>query len=44
MIPFHELRVGDIVLVEFNGQRTEGEVIGKSEGDHLVNVENAVLQ
>ena len=42
MIPFHELRVGDIVLVEFNGQRTEGEVTGKSEGDHLVNVENAV--
>ena len=41
MIPFHELRVGDIVLVDFGGQRTEGEVTGKSEGDHLVNVETA---
>src|ERR1700748_2748664 len=42
MIPFHELRVGDIVLVEFDGQRTEGEVNGKSEGDHLISVETAV--
>jgi hypothetical protein len=42
MIQFHELRIGDIVLVEFGGQRTEGEVTGKSEGDHLVNVETAV--
>jgi hypothetical protein len=42
MIPFHELRVGDIVLVEFNGQRTEGEVTGKSEGDKMINVETAV--
>ena len=42
MIQFHELRVGDIVLVEFGGQRTEGEVTGKSEGDHLVSVETAV--
>ena len=42
MIPFHELRVGDIVLVDFEGQRSEGEVVGKSEGDRLVNVETAV--
>ena len=39
MIQFHELRVGDIVLVDFEGQRTEGEVVGKSEADRLVNVE-----
>ena len=42
MIQFHELRVGDIVLVDFGGQRSEGEVVGKSEGDHLLNVETAV--
>ena len=39
MIQFHELRVGDIVLVAFNGQRTEGEVTGVSIGDKEVNVE-----
>jgi hypothetical protein len=42
MIQFHELRIGDIVLVDFEGQRSEGEVTGKSEGDHLLNVETAV--
>lgn len=42
MIPFHELRVGDIVLVEFNGQRSEGEVTGTAEGDKMINVETAV--
>ena len=42
MIQFHELRVGDIVLADFEGQKAEGEVVGKSEGDHLVNVETAV--
>ncbi|HVS98579.1 MAG TPA: hypothetical protein VHE54_18935 [Puia sp.] len=42
MIPFHELRVGDIVLVEFSGQRTEGEVIDKAEADRLVCVDNDV--
>jgi hypothetical protein len=41
MIQFHELRVGDIVLVDFEGQRSEGEVTGRSEGDHLLNVETA---
>lgn len=39
MIQFHELRVGDIVLVEFNGQRTEGEVTGVSVGDKELNVD-----
>jgi hypothetical protein len=42
MIPFHELRVGDIVLVDFEGQRSEGEVTGRSEGDRMLQVENAV--
>jgi hypothetical protein len=42
MIPFHELRVGDIVLADFEGQRREGEVIGRSEGDRMLNVETAV--
>jgi len=27
MIRFHELKVGDYVLAEFEGQRSEGEVI-----------------
>lgn len=42
MIPFHELRLGDIVLVEFNGQRTEGEVIDKADADRLIKVDNDV--
>ena len=42
MIPFHELRIGDIVLVEFSGQRTEGEVIDRAEADRLVCVDNDV--
>jgi len=42
MIPFHELHVGDIVLADFEGQRREGEVIGRSEGDRMLNVETAV--
>jgi hypothetical protein len=39
MIKFHELRVGDIVLVEFNGQETEGEVKGLDGDDKQVSVE-----
>jgi hypothetical protein len=39
MIQFHELRVGDIVLVEFGGQRKEGEVIGLNGDDKEVNVQ-----
>ena len=42
MIQFHELRMGDIVLVEFNGRRSEGEVVDKSEADRLVCVDNEV--
>ena len=42
MIPFHELRVGDIVLADYDGQRTEGEVTDRSEGDKLVQVDNGV--
>jgi len=39
MIQFHELRVGDIVLVEFDGQRKEGEVIGLNGDDKEINVQ-----
>ena len=39
MIQFQALRIGDIVLVEFNGQRTEGEVTGLDGDDKQVNVE-----
>ena len=42
MSPFHELRIGDVVLVEFNGQRIEGEVIDKADADRLVCVDNEV--
>jgi hypothetical protein len=39
MIQFHELRMGDFVLVEFEGQRTEGEVIGLNAPDKEVQVQ-----
>jgi hypothetical protein len=39
MIQFHELRMGDIVLVEFDGRRTEGEVIGLNGADKEVQVQ-----
>ena len=38
MIQFHDLRIGDIVLVEFNGQRLEGEVIGLNGDEKEVDV------
>jgi hypothetical protein len=38
MIQFHELRMGDIVLVEFAGQRTEGEVIDLNGADKEIQV------
>jgi|ERR1700733_11402572 hypothetical protein len=42
MIPFHELRMGDIVLAEYGGQRQEGEVIDKNVGDMEISVETEV--
>jgi len=42
MIKFHELKVGDIVLAEYEGQRSEGEVIGLDGEDRLVNVQTSV--
>ena len=38
MIQFHELRMGDFVLVEFDGRRTEGEVIGLNGADREIQV------
>ena len=38
MIQFHELRMGDIVLVEFDGKQTEGEVIGLNGADREIQV------
>ena len=38
MIQFHELRMGDVVLVEFDGKRTEGEVIGLQGADKEIQV------
>ncbi|HWK06618.1 MAG TPA: hypothetical protein VNS58_23445 [Puia sp.] len=42
MIKFHELKVGDIVLAEYEGQRSEGEVIGLDGEDKEVNVQTSV--
>ncbi|MBS1659439.1 MAG: hypothetical protein JST68_00165 [Bacteroidetes bacterium] len=39
MIQFHELRVGDIVLAEYEGQRKEGEIIELNREDKEVNVQ-----
>jgi hypothetical protein len=42
MIKFHEIKIGDIVLVEYDGQRSEGEVIGLDGEDKQVNVQTSV--
>ncbi|MBN9380813.1 MAG: hypothetical protein J0H74_08615 [Chitinophagaceae bacterium] len=42
MIRFHELKVGDYVLAEFEGQRSEGEVIGLNEGDKMACIQTSV--
>ena len=42
MIKFHECKVGDYVMVDFEGQRSEGEVIGLNEGDRMVSVQTSV--
>jgi len=44
MIPFHELRIGDIVLIEYDGRRTEGEVTDKADADRLVCIDNEVQE
>ena len=44
MIQFHELRMGDIVLVEFDGRRTEGEVIGLNGDEKEVQVQTDVQE
>ena len=41
MIQFHELKVGDLVLVDFDVQRSEGEVIGLNGDDKEVNVQTS---
>ncbi|HEY4108944.1 hypothetical protein [Puia sp.] len=38
MIQFHELRMGDLVLVEFDGQKTEGEVIDLDGAERKIQV------
>jgi hypothetical protein len=41
MINFHELRMGDLIQVEFAGQRSEGEVIGLNGDEKEVQVQTA---
>jgi hypothetical protein len=38
MIQFHDLRIGGLVLVEYNGQRMEGEIIGLNGDEKEVDV------
>ncbi|HXD79189.1 MAG TPA: hypothetical protein VN616_15330 [Puia sp.] len=38
MIQFHDLRMGDLVLVEYNGLRLEGEIIGLNGDEKEVDV------
>jgi hypothetical protein len=38
MIQIHDLRMGDLVLVEYNGQRMEGEIIGLNGDEKEVDV------
>jgi hypothetical protein len=42
MIHFHELRVGDLVLAEFEGQRSEGEVIDLNGDEKEVCIQTSV--
>jgi hypothetical protein len=42
MINLHELRTGDIVLAEFEGQRSEGEVIGLDREERKANIQTSV--
>ena len=42
MIKFHELKVGDIVLAEYEGQRSEAEVIALNGEDKEVCVQTSV--
>ena len=41
MIQFHELRMGDLVQVEFAGQKSDGEVIGLNGDEKEVQVQTA---
>ena len=42
MIKYHELKIGDYVLADFEGQRSEGEVIELNEGDKMACVQTSV--
>lgn len=42
MIRFHELKVGDYVLADFEGQRSEGEVIELNGADKMASVQTNV--
>lgn len=44
MIKFHECKVGDIVLAEFEGQRFEGEIIALDAEEKKVCVETSVQE
>jgi hypothetical protein len=44
MIQFHELRMGDVVLVEFDGRRREGEITDLNAADREIQVRNDVQE
>jgi hypothetical protein len=44
MIKIHELRVGDIVMADYEGQRTEGEVVGLDGEERKANIQTSVQE
>ncbi|HMH21637.1 MAG TPA: hypothetical protein VK563_07670 [Puia sp.] len=44
MIKFHEIKAGDIILAEYEGQRSEGEVIELNRDDKEVCVRTSVQE
>jgi len=44
MIKFNEIKVGDIVLAEYDGQRREGEVVALNHEDKEVSVQTGVQE
>src|ERR1700750_1005865 len=44
MIKLHDLRVGDIVMTDFDGQRSEGEVTGLDREERKANVQTSVQE
>ncbi len=44
MIKIHELKVGDIVMADYEGQRSEGEVVGLDGEERKANIQTPVQE